>query len=99
MNRVEEEPKTKPVLSKPDQHDRSTLGKFHKPLPVLYSGCDEYVPESVDKELLMKRFEDATTPGRCYPLSKLVDGGRHVLSEGSKKGATDDTVSTRYQIY
>lgn len=77
-----------------DNDLKSTFGKFDKPLLVLYSGADEYVPDDVDKELLMKRFEAATTPGMWSSYSKLVDGGLHALGKGSKETAMDDAVST-----
>lgn len=77
-----------------DDDLRSTYGKFDKPLLVLYSASDEYVPEFVDKELILKRFQAATTPGMWSPYSRLVDGGLHALGKGSKPTAINEAVST-----
>ncbi|KAG0681090.1 hypothetical protein C6P40_003391 [Pichia californica] len=77
-----------------DDDFKSTYGKFDKPLLVLYSAADEYVPDNIDKELLMKRFEAATTPGMWSPYSKLIDGGLHALGKTSKPTAIPDAVNT-----
>lgn len=77
-----------------DDDFKSTYGKFDKPLLVLYSDADEYVPESVDKKLIMQRFQAATPPHIWSPYSKLVEGGLHALGKGSKETAIDDAVST-----
>lgn len=77
-----------------DEDFKSTYGKFDKPLLVLYSAADEYVPKDVDKKLIMERFKAATTPGMWSPYSKLIDGGLHALGKGSKPTAIEDAVST-----
>ena len=73
---------------------KECYGKVDKPLLTLYSGSDEYVPESVDKELLMSRFKAATKAEVWSPYSKLIDGGLHALGKGSKETAIDDCCET-----
>lgn len=72
-----------------DEELRKTFGVMDKPLLVLFSGSDEYVPESIDKDKLMKRFKNATTPGMWSEYSTIVKGGAHALGEGSEPGAMD----------
>lgn len=79
----------------PDLNDddfKLSFGKVQKPLLVLYSGADEYVPDWLDKEDIMKRWAASTDV--ISPLSKIVDGGKHNLGEGSKEGAADDATTT-----
>ncbi|QOU22251.1 hypothetical protein BRETT_002423 [Brettanomyces bruxellensis] len=72
---------------------KSSFGKFDKPLLALYSGADEYVLESVDKEALMKKFE-AATGSNWSKLSKVVPGGRHDWGPGSGPDSMNIGIST-----
>lgn len=77
-----------------DEELKETFGKMDKPLLVLYSGSDEYVPDYIDKERMMQRLENATTLGMWSKLSKIIKGGTHALDKKSEKGAMEDAVST-----
>lgn len=70
-----------------DQELKSIFGKIDKPLLCLYSGADEFVPEKIDKELLLKRFSDATPNGLWSKNSKVISGALHNLGDGSRDGA------------
>lgn len=77
-----------------DEELKETFGKMDKPLLVLYSGSDEYVPDYIDKQRMMQRLENATTLGMWSKFSKIIKGGTHALDEKSEKGAMEDAVST-----
>lgn len=67
-----------------------TFGKVKQPLLVLYSGADEYVLETVDKEQLLKRWQAATTtPSVWSPLSHVVAGATHNLANSPQASVTD----------
>lgn len=69
---------------------QSTFGKFDKPLLVLYSGADEYVPEDVDKAAVMAAFKEAAAPGVWSKYSKIVPGAHHNIDADG----VEDAVST-----
>lgn len=77
-----------------DDELKTSFGKMDKPLLVLYSGADEYVPSYIDKKEVMTRFENATTPGMWSQFSKIVEGGTHALDENSEQGAMEEAVFT-----
>lgn len=80
----------------PDLEDsdfKSTFGSFNKPFLVLYSGDDEYVPKSLNKEELMKRWENVTG-SNWSKYSKIVEGAKHNLGNGSTEGAQIDAINT-----
>ncbi|OXT12996.1 hypothetical protein B9K06_26225, partial [Bacillus sp. OG2] len=60
----------------------STFGKFDKPFLVLYSGSDEYVPDWLDKDELMTKWEKASGLN-WSPFSTIVKGAKHNIGEGS----------------
>lgn len=64
---------------------KKTFGKVDKPLLVLFSGSDEYVPEFINKEKLVDGFKEATDPKYWSPYSKIVDGALHNIGPGSKE--------------
>lgn len=72
---------------------KSTFGKFDKPFLVLYSGADEYVPDWLDKKELMKKWQDVAG-SNWSPFSKIVEGAKHNIGEGSKDGAREDAIDT-----
>lgn len=72
---------------------KSTFGKFDKPFLVLYSGADEYVPDWLDKKELMKKWQDVAG-SNWSPFSKIVEGAKHNIGEGSKDGAQEDAIDT-----
>lgn len=80
----------------PDLNEKdwaTTFGNFDKPYLVLYSGADEYVPESLNKEQLMSNWEKSANEN-WSKFSKIVDGAIHNLGPGSKAGAQEDAIDT-----
>lgn len=76
-----------------DEDFKSTFGSFDKPFLVLYSGADEYVPSSMDKEELMSRW--AKIAGSNWsPHSTIIEGGTHNLGPGSNDGAQSNAIDT-----
>ncbi|VEU24239.1 DEKNAAC105352 [Brettanomyces naardenensis] len=69
----------------------TTFGKFDKPLLVLYSGDDEFVPEDVDKEEVMRRFS-AAAKNSWSEYSKIVKGGSHNLKDEEPAADAVDVV-------
>ncbi|KAK9324014.1 hypothetical protein V1517DRAFT_319025 [Lipomyces orientalis] len=72
---------------------KTTFGIVDVPLLVLYSGSDEFVPETVDKARLLGRWKSITSEDSWSPHSGIVEGGKHNLGEGSDSGAVDDAIS------
>lgn len=58
----------------PDEELKQTFGKLTKPVLVLFSERDQYVPQSVDKLKLIKRWESAVDP--------KVRSGFHIVKNG-----------------
>lgn len=56
---------------------REYWGRFKKPVLVLHSEKDEYVPEHIDQEYLNKRYRDANPV--VSPLSGLIPGTGHTV--------------------
>ncbi|KAK9365365.1 hypothetical protein V1509DRAFT_633223 [Lipomyces kononenkoae] len=72
---------------------KTTFGVISVPLLVLYSGSDEFVPGTVDKEQLISRWKAATSGNIWNSLSGVIKGGKHNLGEGSDPGSVDITIS------
>ncbi|KAK7957324.1 uncharacterized protein PG986_006546 [Apiospora aurea] len=51
--------------------------RFEKPLLILHSGNDEYVPSSVDKEGLVKQWKTLCRPGVASDLSGTIPNADH----------------------
>ncbi|ODV83813.1 hypothetical protein CANARDRAFT_29556 [[Candida] arabinofermentans NRRL YB-2248] len=77
---------------------KSTFGNVKKPLLVLYSGSDEFVPDHVDKAGMLEKFSRAVSPEFWSPLSKLVVGGTHNLGPESGPNAQEDATSTAIEF-
>ena len=60
-------------------------GLASAPSLLMMGGSDEFVPKSVDRELLVKRMA-AAVGGNCKAV--VVEGGNHKL-EGSERKAVD----------
>lgn len=69
-----------------------TFGQLTVPVLVLYSGNDEFVPDHVDKEELVKRFQKATNPKLWSPYSGVVPNATHSL-EGAPKESYNDLIA------
>ncbi|KAI3406039.2 hypothetical protein KGF56_001258 [Candida oxycetoniae] len=69
---------------------KETFGKVTKPLLVLYSGSDQFVPAHVDKKELLERWQNATPTQYWSKYSQIIPGATHELSdEGSDEGVID----------
>ncbi|KAI5928754.1 hypothetical protein F4810DRAFT_645181 [Camillea tinctor] len=55
--------------------------RIDKPIMVLHSGNDEYVPKSVDKESLIQRWRTLCQPGIASELSGVIPGACHRVEE------------------
>ncbi|CAK9437062.1 uncharacterized protein LODBEIA_P15090 [Lodderomyces beijingensis] len=64
---------------------KETFGKVSKPLLLLYSGSDQFVPAHVDKQQVFENFEKATPASYWSKYSRIIPGGTHDLGEGSEK--------------
>jgi len=73
----------------PDSTLENTFGKVDKPLLILYSGADEFVPSEIDKEGVVKRYESFTNPKYWSKFSCVMKGAKHNVGPGSEPGAVD----------
>lgn len=65
-----------------------------KPLLVLYSGEDEFVPSSVDKQKLVDSWKAVCDPKYWSRYSKVVKGASHNVGISSKEGALDELIQS-----
>ncbi|KAK9236940.1 hypothetical protein V1525DRAFT_405455 [Lipomyces kononenkoae] len=72
---------------------KTTFGIIRVPLLVLYSGSDEFVPGTIDKEQLISRWKAATSEGIWSSLSGVIRGGKHNLGQGSDPDAAGNAIS------
>lgn len=54
-------------------------GRFKKPVLVLHSGKDEFVPPNVDQLALNKKYQEASA--LVSPLSGLVPNANHTVDD------------------
>lgn len=71
----------------------STFGKFDKPLLVLFSGADEYVEKSINKEELINKWK-LSSGSNWSPYSKVVKGATHNIGQGSDTGAEQEAMES-----
>lgn len=55
--------------------------RVDKPLLILHSGDDEFVPKSVNKENLINRWRELCRPGIASELSGAIPGACHRVTE------------------
>ncbi|CEP22847.1 unnamed protein product [Cyberlindnera jadinii] len=67
-----------------DEQLRSTFGKVDKPLAFLYSGDDEFVPSTVDKQSLVEHWSSFVPSQYLSKESKVVPGATHNCGSKSK---------------
>ncbi|GMF01470.1 unnamed protein product [Ambrosiozyma monospora] len=72
---------------------KKTFGKIDKPILLLFSGSDEYVPEYVDKKKLVEGFRQATDEKYWSPLSGIIEGATHNIGPKSEPGAQEKAIS------
>ncbi|KAL7626396.1 hypothetical protein AAE478_003168 [Parahypoxylon ruwenzoriense] len=65
----------------PDDVAGSYWGRVDKPILILYSGNDEFVPSSVDKDALVKHWRTLCRPGIASELSGTIPGAGHRVEE------------------
>ncbi|CCD24939.1 uncharacterized protein NDAI_0E01230 [Naumovozyma dairenensis CBS 421] len=64
-----------------DETFKGTFGKIRKPFLVAYSGKDQFVPESVDKLALLKRWENVSDPKYWSKNTGIVEGASHFVED------------------
>ncbi|KAJ2989562.1 hypothetical protein NUW58_g3409 [Xylaria curta] len=64
-----------------DEVAASYWSRVDKPLLILHSGSDEFVPGSVDKEALVKHWRRLCKPGVASELSGTIPGATHKVEE------------------
>lgn len=65
----------------PDEVAASYWARVDRPLLILHSGDDEYVPESVNKEALVNNWRKLCKPGIASELSGTILGANHRVEE------------------
>ncbi|RLV90235.1 hypothetical protein JA1_004719 [Spathaspora sp. JA1] len=73
---------------------KKSFGNVSKPLLVLYSGSDQFVPDYVDKQKLIDTWKMSTPDQYWSSHSKLIQGGTHDLGVGSSEGVIKDLVDS-----
>ncbi|KAI5962408.1 uncharacterized protein KGF55_003484 [Candida pseudojiufengensis] len=68
-----------------DEEFNNTFGKVQIPILVLYSGNDQFVPKSIDKNELLSKFKKATQSQFWNKNSKIIEGGSHNLGDDSRR--------------
>ncbi|KAI0191270.1 dolichol-phosphate mannosyltransferase [Xylaria flabelliformis] len=64
-----------------DDKAASYWTRIDKPLLILHSGNDEHVPNSLDKETLVKHWRGLCKPGIASELSGIIPGANHRVEE------------------
>jgi pimeloyl-ACP methyl ester carboxylesterase len=67
--------------------------RVDKPLLILHSGNDEFIPGSVDKEGLVKHWRELCEPGIASELSGIIPGAGHRVEEPEAEKWLCDTVT------
>ncbi|KAI0010298.1 DUF1749-domain-containing protein [Xylariaceae sp. FL0662B] len=67
--------------SLPDEVAGPYWKRVDKPILVLHSGSDEYVPSSIDKEGLIQHWKTLCRPGIASDLSGTIPGAGHRVEE------------------
>ncbi|KAK9476863.1 hypothetical protein V1514DRAFT_335606 [Lipomyces japonicus] len=76
-----------------DDHDlQATFGKVNVPLLVLYSGADQFVPDTVDKKELVSRWRNVTPANAWSKHGGIIEGATHAIDEDSKPGARQQAI-------
>lgn len=71
---------------------QNSFGKINKPVLILYGGSDEFVPDYVDKQELVAKWQKATSSQYWSKYSGIIKGGKHNLGEGSDEGAVNELI-------
>ncbi|RYP79230.1 hypothetical protein DL771_000208 [Monosporascus sp. 5C6A] len=79
----------------PDLPDDVAAGfwkRIDKPILILHSGQDEFVPKSVDKDALVKHWTTYCRPGIASELSGTIPGANHRVEEPDAQQWLAETV-------
>lgn len=76
-----------------DEDYQNSFGKIEVPILVLYSGADEFVPDSVNKQALIDKWKSNTKEGVWSQYSCVIGGATHNVGPKSKSGAVEDLVA------
>lgn len=76
-----------------DSDYAKSFGMILVPVLILYSGSDEFVPTSIDKQALVDQWQKNTKPEVWSIHSGVVDGATHNVGTRSKAHAVEDVVS------
>ncbi|SCU95595.1 LAME_0F12706g1_1 [Lachancea meyersii CBS 8951] len=69
---------------------KSTFGKIRRPFLMAYSEFDQFVPESVDKPKLLRKWESCSNPMYYSKYSGLIKGADHqVVQEDARSYMCD----------
>lgn len=66
-------------------------GRFKKPVLVLHSDEDEFVPDSVDKAAMNSKYRNANSA--VSPLSGLIPGADHAVAKSEAQEWVADRVA------
>lgn len=77
-----------------DDDLKSSFGAIDKPLLTLIGGQDEFMPDFVNKDALLNRWQEATDVRYWSKYSKVVPGALHNVGPKSLPGAEDELLST-----
>lgn len=64
-----------------DETFKTTFGKISKPFLIAYSGADEFVPKTIDKQKLLQRWECVSNAKYWSKNSGLVEGASHFVEK------------------
>ncbi|KAI0115978.1 dolichol-phosphate mannosyltransferase [Nemania sp. FL0031] len=76
----------------PDKLAASYWKRIDKPLLILHSGSDEFVPKSVDTQALINHWRELCKPGVTSELSGVIPGAGHRVEEPEAEEWLCDTV-------
>ena len=76
----------------PDDTARGFWQRVDKPTLILHSEKDEFVPESLDKDALVKHWTTLCRPGIASGLSGTIPGGGHRVEEPDAEAWLGNTV-------
>lgn len=81
----------------PEDVEKKYWSGVDKPVLILHSAEDEYVPTSLDKEGLVKRWMTHCRPGMASDLSGTIPGANHRVADAEAEGWFVKTVATFLQ--
>ncbi|KAH3671490.1 hypothetical protein OGAPHI_000192 [Ogataea philodendri] len=75
------------------EDNAKTFGAVYRPICVLYSEADEYVPSFVDRRAIFNQWKSVTPPGMWSEHSDFIPGALHNVGPGSAPGGVEFTVN------